>query len=127
MRMHTFVAFLSMALVVAVCTVPQYAAQQSPVGPTATPEQVRTYEAFRLWVTKQPVDVQRAAVESSAIVSAGYGRTSRLLDIEFRSGAIYRYREVPESVFTAFSDAPHCEARSRTLLPPRYFASSACR
>ena len=49
--------------------------------------------------------IQRAAVESSSIASVGYGRASKLLEIEFRSGAIYRYREVPESVFTAFSAA----------------------
>ena len=49
--------------------------------------------------------IQRAAVESSSIASVGYGRASKLLEIEFRSGAIYRYREVPENVFTAFSAA----------------------
>ena len=49
--------------------------------------------------------IQRAAVESSSIASAGYAPASRLLEIEFRSGAIYRYREVPESVFTAFTAA----------------------
>ena len=49
--------------------------------------------------------IQRAPVESSSIASVGYGRASKLLEIEFRSGAIYRYREVPESVFTAFSAA----------------------
>ena len=49
--------------------------------------------------------IQRAPVESSSIASVGYGRTSKLLEIEFRSGAIYRYRAVPESIFTAFSTA----------------------
>src|SRR5262245_32133374 len=32
----------------------------SPLGPTATAEEVRTYEAWRAWFTQQPVDVQRA-------------------------------------------------------------------
>ncbi len=49
--------------------------------------------------------IPRAAVESSSIASVGYKRTSKLLEIEFRSGAIYRYREVPKSVFTAFRAA----------------------
>ena len=40
-------------------------------------------------------------MESSSIASVGYGRASKLLEIEFRSGAIYRYREVPERVYTA--------------------------
>jgi len=55
MRMRSLVAYLSVALIVALWPVPHYAAQQ----PTA--EQIQAYEAFRLWITKQPVDVQRAA------------------------------------------------------------------
>ena len=47
--------------------------------------------------------IARAEVESSSIASAGYNRRSKLLEIEFRSGAIYRYRDVPKKVFTAFS------------------------
>ena len=42
-------------------------------------------------------------MESSSIASVGYRRASKLLEIEFRSGAIYRYRDVPKKVFTAFS------------------------
>ena len=49
--------------------------------------------------------IQRTKVESSSIASVGYGRASKLLEIEFHSGAMYRYREVPESAFTAFSSA----------------------
>ena len=49
--------------------------------------------------------LRRLAVESTSIASASYGRASKLLEIEFHSGAVYRYREVPESVFTAFSAA----------------------
>jgi SAM-dependent methyltransferase len=37
-----------------------FAQQQSPLGPTATAEEVRIYEAWRAWITQQPVDVQRA-------------------------------------------------------------------
>jgi|KBSSwiStaDraftv2_1062776.scaffolds.fasta_scaffold117231_1 SAM-dependent methyltransferase len=36
------------------------AAQQSPLSPTATPEEVQTYEAFRSWITSQPASVQNA-------------------------------------------------------------------
>lgn len=49
--------------------------------------------------------IERIAVQSSTIVSAGYSKETRLLDIEFRTGAIYRYRQVPESVYAAFSAA----------------------
>jgi SAM-dependent methyltransferase len=36
------------------------AASQSPLPPTATAAEVATYEAFRAWITKQPVAVQNA-------------------------------------------------------------------
>ena len=36
------------------------AAPQSPLPPTATAAEVATYEAFRAWLTKQPVAVQNA-------------------------------------------------------------------
>jgi SAM-dependent methyltransferase len=60
MRMRTFAVSVLVTLSPALCPVPDYAAQQSPSGPTVTPEQVQTYEAFRSWITKQPVEVQRA-------------------------------------------------------------------
>jgi 2-polyprenyl-3-methyl-5-hydroxy-6-metoxy-1,4-benzoquinol methylase len=34
-------------------------AQQSPLGPKTTPEEVKTYEAFRAWLGQQPADVQQ--------------------------------------------------------------------
>ena len=51
------------------------------------------------------IRIHRIEVESSSIASAGYRRATKQMEIEFRSGAIYRYREVAESVFTAFSAA----------------------
>src|SRR6516162_1866576 len=39
---------------------PSLVAQQSPLPPAATPEEVRVYEAFRTWITSQPRDVQQA-------------------------------------------------------------------
>jgi hypothetical protein len=35
-------------------------AAQSPLPPTATAAEVATYEAFRAWITKQPVAIQNA-------------------------------------------------------------------
>ncbi|HEV8395210.1 MAG TPA: hypothetical protein VGQ37_13095 [Vicinamibacterales bacterium] len=35
-------------------------AAQSPLPPTATAAEVATYEAFRVWITKQPVAIQNA-------------------------------------------------------------------
>lgn len=36
------------------------AARLPPQSPAATPEEIRTYEAFRTWITSQPPDVQNA-------------------------------------------------------------------
>ena len=54
------------ALVLGIGLVIQQPAQQ----PAASPEEVRTYEAFRAWITQQPVDVQRADDE---VVFEKYG------------------------------------------------------
>jgi SAM-dependent methyltransferase len=48
------------AIVVALSLAGAVHAQQSPLGPTATAEEVRTYEAFRAWIARQPQDVQQA-------------------------------------------------------------------
>lgn len=49
--------------------------------------------------------IKRKAMQSSTITSAGYLRGGGVLEIEFRSGAVYRYRGVPRDVFIAFSKA----------------------
>ena len=41
----------------------------------------------------------RVPLESTSLAAAGYDATKRSLEIEFQSGAIYRYREVPAAVF----------------------------
>ncbi len=40
----------------------------------------------------------RVAVESSTMVSVGYEGKSRILEIEFTSGAVYQYLDVPAAV-----------------------------
>lgn len=45
--------------------------------------------------------IERRAVESTSIASAGYHAALRILEIEFHSGAIYRYLAVPPEVFNA--------------------------
>ena len=61
------------------------------------------------------VRIERAAVESSSLVSIGFAREARVLEIEFRSGAIYRYLGVPLAVFDGLKKA---ESKGR------YFAQS---
>lgn len=49
--------------------------------------------------------MQRKAVKSSNIKSIGYSGLRRKLEVEFKSGDIYRYRAVPRHVFHDFASA----------------------
>jgi SAM-dependent methyltransferase len=59
---HTCIPFASVCLFlfVGLSALASDAAQQSPLSPAVTPEEVRTYEAFRSWMTSQPANVQKA-------------------------------------------------------------------
>ena len=43
--------------------------------------------------------MRRQHVESSAISSVGYDADAKVLEVEFSSGAVYKYREVPPGVY----------------------------
>lgn len=42
--------------------------------------------------------IERKPVQSSDLASVGYDAKQRVLEIEFRSGGIYRYLEVPAAI-----------------------------
>ena len=50
--------------------------------------------------------MERSPVQSSNVASIGYDRDSSTLEIEFVSGSIYQYLNVPESIFTGLMNAP---------------------
>jgi len=50
-------------------------------------------------------DVERRAVESSAICSVGYVAETQTLEIEFLSGVVYRYVDVPSIVARGLIEA----------------------
>ncbi|QDT50430.1 hypothetical protein Pan258_44890 [Symmachiella dynata] len=60
-------------------------------------------------VSEQPIDsapaasrehaIERTAVRSSALQSVGYDQEQRVLEIEFTSGAVYQYFDVPAEVY----------------------------
>jgi KTSC domain-containing protein len=50
--------------------------------------------------------VEREPVASSVISSIGYDSSSAILEIEYNSGAIYRYENVPASVYRELMEAP---------------------
>jgi hypothetical protein len=62
------------------------------------------------WLTTA---IQRQAVQSSNLASIGYHRGLRVLEIEFQSGAIYRYREVPLDIF---ADLMRAESKGRFFI-----------
>ena len=43
--------------------------------------------------------LDRTPVESSSLASVGYEAGARMLELEFKNGGIYRYRDVPREIF----------------------------
>jgi hypothetical protein len=43
--------------------------------------------------------MEREAVESSNIVSVGYDPNTRILEVEFKGAALYRYLDVPPEIY----------------------------
>jgi hypothetical protein len=50
--------------------------------------------------------MRRLPVASSAISSVGYDKRSSMLEVEFQSGAVYDYFDVPPKVWQALLGAP---------------------
>ena len=49
--------------------------------------------------------MERKNVSSSALSSVGYDRSNQVLEIEFKSGGIYQYYDVPAEVFEGLMSA----------------------
>lgn len=50
--------------------------------------------------------MKREPVASSNIASVGYDSGSETLEVEFISGAVYQYYNVPQSIYDALLQAP---------------------
>jgi hypothetical protein len=50
--------------------------------------------------------MKRNAVDSSMMASVGYSTRRRILEIEFQTGDIYQYLDVPFAVYRALLAAP---------------------
>jgi hypothetical protein len=58
--------------------------------------------------------MKRDTVTSSNLRSVGYDKAKKVLEVEFRTGAIYQYEDVPEAIYTQLLRAPsHGEFFSR--------------
>ncbi len=65
-------------------------------------------------------NIARLPVESSALASVGYSRQQQILEVEFLRGAVYRYLDVPESVFREMLEAPSKTAYYNTNIRGHY-------
>lgn len=65
--------------------------------------------------------MERIPVSSSNIVSVGYDTANNILEIEFHSGSIYEYRNVPDSVhfslMSAHSHGSYFDREIRSVYP----------
>jgi hypothetical protein len=50
--------------------------------------------------------MHRQGITSSSLASVGYDLRQAVLEVEFRSGAVYRYYEVPKRLFQDLLAAP---------------------
>jgi hypothetical protein len=68
----------------------------------------------------QPAPIQRMAVISSNVKSIGYRLTDRTLEIEFLTGRIYRYADVPFYIYEELIDAPSVGRYFNLFIRNRY-------
>lgn len=66
--------------------------------------------------------MNRAQVKSSFIVSIGYSKESRTLEVEFKAGRVYQYKEVPAAVYDELM-AAHAAGES---IGKRFPAIASC-
>ncbi len=70
--------------------------------------------------------MQRQKVESSNIVSIGYDKTNKILEIEFKEGRLYQFSGVEEDVANDLINAPshgkYFHAKIREKYPTKRLA-----
>lgn len=49
--------------------------------------------------------MERTPVKSSNLHSVGYDSSNQILEIEFNSGGIYQYSQVPEDIYNSLMNA----------------------
>jgi KTSC domain len=84
------------------------AGEENSSAPRAKPRTAAT-AANPARTEQKTVDVvshiPRQTVQSTALASIGYSRRLHILEIEFRKGAVYRYLNVPYSVYRRLMSA----------------------
>ena len=64
--------------------------------------------------------MQRKALASTAVVSVGYDDATLVLEIEFSSGRIYQYSEVPRGVYEWLLRTPSKGSYVARMINDRY-------
>jgi hypothetical protein len=64
--------------------------------------------------------MKRVPVASTSLNSIGYASNSRVLEVEFKSGAVYQYRDVPKKKFDAMMNALSIGAYFNSNIKDRY-------
>ena len=69
-------------------------------------------------------NVERQPLRSKAVVSAGYDEHARELELEFRSGHVYVYEDVPASVYAWLLRVENKGGFVRRMVQGRYLERS---
>lgn len=64
--------------------------------------------------------MHRQPIESSVIVSVGYDRKRRVLEVELAGGAVYQYLDVPPKDFMALLAADSAGRYYNQRIKPNY-------
>lgn len=65
--------------------------------------------------------MKRTAVRSSSLRSLGYDADAQALEVEFSSGAIYRYEQVPAEAVQALLGAESLGKHFNQVFKPRHY------
>ncbi|RRW31201.1 KTSC domain-containing protein [Stutzerimonas stutzeri] len=65
--------------------------------------------------------MKRVALQSSSLRSLGYDPEQQILEVEFSSGALYRYEAVPPEVVQALLEADSLGRHFNQIFKPQHY------
>ncbi|ABP80533.1 KTSC domain-containing protein [Pseudomonas stutzeri] len=65
--------------------------------------------------------MKRVALQSSSLRSLGYDPEQQILEVEFSSGALYRYEAVPPEVVQALLEADSLGRHFNQVFKPQHY------
>jgi len=65
--------------------------------------------------------MKRVALQSSSLRSLGYDPEQQILELEFSSGALYRYEAVPPEVVQALLEADSLGRHFNQVFKPQHY------